>query len=251
MNNRFNIAFEFIENSFSNEVTILHYENAITRVGLWDSEKTILLHYFNLSDKILIAGCGAGRVPFGLHTIGFQSLYGVDISKLMIQKALYYSKTHNIDMSFCVGNIVNMPYDNSFFNGVFMPYNVLMHIPSYSNRLKSLLEVKRILLPNSYFIFTTHNDRNASLEWLNYWNEEKIKWDNGLYDSRLFEYGDRIVADKGSSIFMHFPTNDEVVQLIKDADFNLVETKLRSEICNEPENVSNFSLDCRFWVVQN
>jgi len=249
MNNK--VSFKFVEDSFNNENIAFCYEKAISNVGLWDSEKTILLHYFNSTDRILIAGCGAGRVPFGLHNIGFQSLYGIDISKLMIQKALYFSQAHSVDMSFCVGNIINMPYDNSFFQGVFMPYNVLMHIPSYHNRLKSLLEIKRILLPDSYFIFTTHNDRNASPKWLNYWNEEKRKWDNGLNDNRLFEYGDKIVVDKGSNIFMHFPTNDEVMQLIKDADFNLVETKLRSEICNEPESVLNFSLDCRFWVIQS
>jgi ubiquinone/menaquinone biosynthesis C-methylase UbiE len=243
------ISFEFVKNSFNNNVIVSNYYKAIDEIGLWCSEGLVLKKYFNPNNKILVIGCGAGRVPFGLYDMGYRGIYGLDISESMIHKAIETKRNKNFVIDFQIGNALFLPYNSSIFDGVFMPYNVLMHIPSITNRLLALSEIKRVLVKNSFFIFTTHNDRNSSPQWKEYWDTENEKWLKGLQDDRLFELGDRIVSDKGSEIFMHFPTNEEVIKTINESGFSIVETKLRSEICDEPKNVLDFSLDCRFWVI--
>jgi len=51
-------------------------------------------------------------------------------------------------------------------------------------------------------------------------------------------------------IFLHFPTREEVLSCLKEAGFVLIEALLRSELCEESEEVKKFSTDCLLWLVE-
>ena len=43
----------------------------------------------------------------------------------------------------------------------------------------------------------------------------------------------------------------EVVEDLRDMGWTLLEDAMRSEIAAEPDDVKQFSAECRFWVVEN
>ena len=49
---------------------------------------------------------------------------------------------------------------------------------------------------------------------------------------------------------MHVPTVAEIESLLEKVGFRLETSVMRSDLCEEPEEVLKFSDDCRFWVVQ-
>jgi len=51
-------------------------------------------------------------------------------------------------------------------------------------------------------------------------------------------------------IFLHFPTREEVFSSLEEAGFILIEGVLRSELCEESEEVKKFSTDCVLWLAQ-
>ena len=74
-----------------------------------------------------------------------------------------------------------------------------------------------------------------------------------MQDERLLEYGDIIVpslANNEREVFLHIPTKDEVIELIDEADFQLVETFFRSDLFKETQKIKDFSGECRFFIVQ-
>lgn len=71
-----------------------------------------------------------------------------------------------------------------------------------------------------------------------------------LEDKSLHEFGDRIIKMEERDIFIHLPTREEVISSLQEAGFVLIEGILRSELCEESEEVKKFSPDCMFWLVQ-
>jgi hypothetical protein len=46
------------------------------------------------------------------------------------------------------------------------------------------------------------------------------------------------------------PDVDEVIEIIKASNFELIETFFRSDAFDEPKKVKEMSGECRFWVVK-
>lgn len=235
----------FIKDSFSGAETVELYKEAVIEVGLWKSEKIVFQKFLQPTDHILDIGCGAGRTTFGLYNLGFHCIEGLDLSEKMILEA----RRHDLgdQIPFHVGNATNLNFEDESFGGVIFSFNGLMQIPKKENRQKALQEINRILEVGGYFIFTTH-DRMDSM-YLSYWNEEAKRWQKGQQNPRLHEFGDMIIKNDHRELFLHFPTKKEVIQLIHSTGFKLVESQLRSEICEEPEMDETFSTNCIFWVI--
>ena len=141
-----------------------------------------------------------------------------------------------------------MPYDDASFDGALFSFQGLMCIPGAKRRLNVLREVRRVVRPDSHFVFTTH-DRDLP-RWVDFWRDERDRWDRGKQDSRLHEFGDRIIPDYGLLTYIHIPTRAEIASLVADAGFILVQDRLRSQIANESEAIRKFSAECRMWVVR-
>jgi len=240
---------DFIRKSFSTEKTVSDYTKAVREIGLWESEKIMIEKYFNSENRIIDIGCGAGRTTIGLYRLGYHLVEGLDLSEAMIVQARRISKELNYDIIFSVGDAACLDYNDETFSAALFSFNGIMQIPGRKNRIKVLKEIKRILKPKGYFLFTTH-DRDGSKEYESFWQEEKKKWALHLQDRSLHEFGDKIIKMEERDIFLHFPTREEVISGLEEAGFVLIEGVLRSELCEESEEVKRFSTDCLLWLVQ-
>jgi len=221
----------------------------VEEIGLWESEKMMIKKYFIPESRILDIGCGAGRTTIGLYRLGYHLIEGLDLSEAMIAQARRISKELKYDITFRVGDAACLDYDDETFEVALFSFNGIMQIPGKENRIKVLKEIKRILKPEGYFLFTTH-DRDSGKEYESFWLEEKKKWALHIQDKSLHEFGDRVIEMKERDTFLHFPTREEVISCLKEAGFVLIEEILRSELCEESEEVKKFSTDCVFWLVQ-
>ena len=224
------------------------YIDAVTAVGLWESERTLMDRYVPRNGAVLDIGCGAGRTTVGLYEGGYRGVTGLDLSNTMIEAARCTAAERGLPIRFDVGDAASMPFGDRSFDGALFSNQGFMCIPGGERRLKALLEVRRVLRPGAHFVFSTHDRGLPSFR--EFWREEKAKWDRGEQDPRLIEFGDRMVIDSRCTIYLHIPSPNEVKHLIAEAGLIFVEGRLRSEVAVESEAVRRFNSECRMWVVR-
>ena len=238
----------FVRGSWEDPDHVREYVDAVTAVGLWDSERLLIDRYLPPDGSILDNGCGAGRTTFGMYEAGYRGVTGFDLSASMIAAARRIAAERDLAVRFDVADATSMPYDDASFDGALFSFQGLMCIPGAKRRLHVLREVRRVLRPGSLFVFTTH-DRDLP-RWVDFWREERDRWDRGKQDPRLLEFGDRIIPDYDLLTYIHIPTRAEIARLVADAGFVLVEGRLRSELAAESEAIRKCSAECRMWVVR-
>lgn len=238
-----------IRDSYLDPNVVEEYGQDTINIGLWNSEKFIVEKYLTKSDRILDLGCGAGRTTIGLYKLGYKNIIGFDLSEMMIGKAIEISSREGCPIDFVMGNALCLKFDDSSFDAVLFSFNGLMLIPGKNNRIKALFEIRRVLKPGGIFIFTTHADRGKGI-YESFWLEQNERWNKGLQDERLIDFGDILYEDEYGTHYLHIPIRDEVIQEITESGLKLIEDKLRSEICIESEAVLNKCAECRFWVVK-
>lgn len=227
------------------------YTTLTKEVGLWESEKYVFKKYLNQADRILDLGCGTGRTTFPLDKLGYNRITGVDLTPEMIEIAQELNNHFNSEINFKVGDATSLEFSDAMFDVVIFSFNGLMSIPNSLNRNKAITEINRVLTESGVFIFTTH-DREQEGQYLEFWKEEKSKWELGNQNPALFEFGDLITKSKNESreIFIHIPNQDEVRRLLKNNGFEVIETFYRIEKFNESEYIKSKSGECRFWIAK-
>jgi ubiquinone/menaquinone biosynthesis C-methylase UbiE len=121
-----------------------------TRQNPWQ-EFSLFESFLHPSDRVLDLGCGNGRLLDFLHG-KIADYTGLDISQKLLQEARKkYSHGH-----FLVGDMLSLPFPDAFFDVVFCIAS-LHHIPSRDFREKVILEIKRVLKPQGFFILTVWN----------------------------------------------------------------------------------------------
>lgn len=227
------------------------YVNATSEVGLWNSEKDLILKYTNSKDDIILdMGCGAGRCALGIEKLGFKNIEAIDFSPEMIKSAK--NITEDTVVTFEIGDCTNIAKPDDYYDFAIFSFNGLMQIPKNENRLKALKELKRVLKNNAVLIFTSHDRDNGNEKYKQLWIDEKIEWDNNLNDPRLHDYGDVITFDDVDDVeyFIHIPSYEEVLSLINESGLKLVDSFIRDKQYKEKKEVYNFSDNCRFWIVK-
>lgn len=99
-------------------------------------------------------GCGPGQVS-GYLKISNSTLYGLDISLLMLQETYKYNR-FNLPVN---GNYFHMPFKDSSLDGIVAFYAIVHDETSDVEKL--LCDVKRVLKSNGVFVvsFHTGNER--------------------------------------------------------------------------------------------
>jgi SAM-dependent methyltransferase len=233
---------------FDSEGVVEHYADAASRLGLWISEEKIFTRVFQPQDSLLELGCGAGRIAFGLHELGYQNILATDYSRPMVNRARNLSKVLEYRIPFRVCDATKLEFEDNIFDGVIFGFNGLMQIPKAANREQALSEVFRVLRPGGWFVFTSH-DREKS-PFRDFWLREQQRWEQSDQKSELDDFGDRSEATAHGVHFMHVPTVAEMEAVLERVGFRLEASVMRSEIAHESKEVDDFSDDCRFWVVQ-
>ena len=238
----------FVRESWEDPDHARDYIDAVTTVGLWESERTLMDRYVPRNGAVLDIGCGAGRTTVGLYEAGYRGVTGLDLSNTMIEAARCTAAERGLPIRFDVGDAASMPYADASFDGALFSAQGFMCIPGRERRLKVLHEASRVLRPGSHFVFTTH-DRDSP-DYTEFWREERARWDQGEQDPCLVEFGDLVVIDSRRPTYIYIPSRADVRGLLADAGLIFVEGRLRSEVAVESEPVRRFNSECRMWVVR-
>lgn len=241
---------EDVKKEFSIDSTVEKYSKAVYEIGLWKSEEIVFDKYVSKDSKILDIGCGGGRTTFNLYKKNWKNIKGIDLSQKLIEAAQKSAKNDGYNIIFEQGDATCLKEENSIYDLVLFSFNGLFCIPNITNRQKVLNEAFRVLKKGGIFIFTSH-DRDLKSESLKpFWEKYNKEWDEGKFDNRIIDYGDIFPISEGREIYIHIPSPHEVKEMIKEAGFTLIETIMRSEICEESEVVKEFSVNCRFWIIK-
>lgn len=114
-------------------------------------------HDLNENSAILDLGCGPGFLLFELKSKSHQlKIYGLDPSKQMLNAAREKAREYNItDYTLKTGIAEDIPFSNDFFEAV----SCLSSLHDFSDPLKTIQEVFRVLKTNGIFVL---KDRNRS-----------------------------------------------------------------------------------------
>ncbi len=225
-----------------------HYASAAINLGLWVAEEKIFTRIFRNNDTILELGCGTGRIAMGLYELGYNKVLGIDYSREMIMRARQMAKILNYNISFQVGDATQLNFAEYDYDGAIFGFNGLMQIPGRDNRRLALSEIYRVIKPDGFFVFTSH-DRELK-KGSKFWKKEKLRWHHGKQKPDLLEYGDRYEMTPLGNSFIHVPTRMEVIEDLKSTGFIVETDVLRKDIANESDQVRKFSDECRFWVAR-
>lgn len=238
---------EFISRQYRSGVK--SYADFTREVGLWASEKAVFQQYLRPEMNILDLGCGTGRTTFPLHELGYQQIIGVDLTPEMIAEAQKLNTHFQTAIDFRQGDATRLEFADQCFGAVIFSFNGIMSIPGQDQRDRALAEIKRVLQPGGPFIFTTH-DREADERYLDFWRAEKERWQAGEQSADLYEFGDLITTSKNEEreIYIHIPSQQEVINWLQRFDFSVVDTFFRPERFTESPAVRAKSGPCRFWV---
>ena len=233
---------------FDADGVVDYYATAAAELGLWVSEEKIFTLVFQPEDSILELGCGAGRIAIGLHELGYTQILATDYSRPMVNRARELATTLEYRIPMRVCDATTMEFEDNVFDGAIFGFNGLMQIPKAANREQALSEIFRVLKPEGWFVFTSH-DRERS-EHQEFWHKEKVRWVTNAQKFELDDFGDRTEVTHHGAHFMHVPTMAEMETVLKKVGFHIEATVMRSDLAKESKAVESFSDNCRFWVVQ-
>ena len=110
------------------------------------TEKPLEVAKIRSGMKVLDVGCGRGEMVFLSARQGAEA-YGIDFSPAAIEVATAMKQDHREEWAenakFIRGNAVNMPFENGFFDVVFL-LDVVEHVSDHELNL-ILLEIARVL----------------------------------------------------------------------------------------------------------
>jgi SAM-dependent methyltransferase len=138
--------------SFSSDGLLTHYTDRAD-VGLFPEEVEIVERYFtDRGARLLDVGCGTGRTTGPLAAAGFDVL-GVDVSDAMVERARGIFP----DVDFQVADATDLPYEDDTFQYALFSHNGLDYVHPVAERRNALRELRRVLAPDGYLAFSTHN----------------------------------------------------------------------------------------------
>ena len=130
----------------------------------YDAIVSFVHHYTNKEIdhnkvKILEIGCGTGNNLWFAAREGY-SVFGLDGSKTAIEFAEGRFKQDQLEGEFVVGDMTNLPYEDSFFDLVFD--RAAMTLIPKKSVFETVSEVNRVLKTEGVFFSTPFSDHDSS-----------------------------------------------------------------------------------------
>ena len=261
------ITSETVRSDFNDVSAVLHYTRAAHDLGLWKSERLVIERFFPDRTALLLeAGCGAGRATLGLWEMGYRRLVAFDFAEELLDQARSLAANRGAGaIGFFHGDATALPEAAGIaellgageaaaalgrgerFSGALFLFNGLMQIPGRERRRAALRRIADVCAPGAPLVFTTH-DRDASRTEQALWRLEAVRWEKGLQDPRLNEFGERYFEDEAGRTFMHLPNRTEILEDLAATGWSHAYDALRRQIATETRAVRDFSDECRFWA---
>lgn len=252
------ISSRTVRADFNDAVTVAHYARAAHFLGLWASERILIERFFpDRTAPLLEAGCGAGRVTLGLWEMGFTDITAFDFAEELAEQAKFLAqertawgvRIHVADATKLMEHEPITAHAPQGFAGAIFAFNGLMQIPGRANRRLALSGLASACRRGAPLLFTTH-DRDVSPTEKALWRLEAVRWEKGLQDARLVEFGDRYFEDETGRTFMHLPDRNEILEDLAASGWTHEFDALRREVARESKAVREFSDECRFWAAR-
>ena len=217
---------KFILEKTKENYNLIAKEFSATRKEIWEELK-FLFEDLKEGEKVLDLGCGNGRwyKVFKEKKVDY---FGVDNSEKLIEIA----KENFPDAKFFVGNALNLPFPDNFFDKVYS-IALLHHIPSEDFRIKVLKEAKRVLRPGGILILTcwrVHRLREI-LAFLKYTFLKIIGKSKLDFRDTFVPWGKKTLR------YYHFFTQKELENLLRKVGFEILESGV---VKNKRENRQNY-----------
>ena len=203
-----------------------------TRKNNW-SEFEIIKSKIKKGANVLDLGCGNGRLFKYLKDVTDVNYTGIDNSKKLINIAAQNFQDGNFE----VGNVLNLPYEDSSFDTV-ISIAVAQHITPKSNRRIFFEEIHRVLKPNGTAFVTVWNiHQDKYKKYLKMYTKQKIIQTLKSPLNTSFGMGDCLIpyGEKKILRYIHAFTPDEISKLVS-SNFTILD-KLYT---NKEGQVSNW-----------
>jgi ubiquinone/menaquinone biosynthesis C-methylase UbiE len=121
-----------------------------------------MLKYLESGDAVLDVACGTGNMPFELTT-KFKRVYGIDISKGMLNRAKFKvetAKAENRQIGFVYGDGECLPFKDESFDAV----TCILAIEHFPDTERAISEMKRVLKDGGILVFNLLEMRDGVLK---------------------------------------------------------------------------------------
>jgi len=222
---------KFILEKTKENYNLIAKEFSATRREIWE-ELNFLFENLKEREKVLDLGCGNGRwyKVFRQKKVNY---FGLDNSEKLIEIA----KEKFPDAKFFVGDALNLPFENNFFDKVYS-IALLHHIPSEYFREKLLKEAKRVLKPGGILILTCWRiHRLREIFFLLKYTVLKLVGKSKLdFKDFFLPWGKKMLR------YYHFFSKRELENLVKKVGFEILESGV---VKNKSGKRQNYYLVCK------
>jgi SAM-dependent methyltransferase len=198
-----------VRDSYATAASLEIYRKRVDN-GLRMWEATLVRQFFPTVGRVLTVGCGAGRETFALEQLGYD-VVGIDISLplLRIARELRIQRRHC--SSFFLVDGETLPFANEVFDVVTLWAQMLDNVPSVSERLALMREVRRVLRIGGIATYSAHDDERT----------RPAVEPQTVLSADFPQRGDFIIHERreGAARYSHLFTYEELTQLSHDAGF--------------------------------
>jgi SAM-dependent methyltransferase len=182
----------------------------------------------SVSHSILDIGCGNGEFARYLGKQGFAGGYtGLDSSPGLLGFSNNIPKAVQFSPIFLNKDITSNDWDSNFGTASFdriVSFAVLHHIPGHDLRNSLFASIRRLLLPDGFFILSNWQFMNSKKL-----AERVVPWEEIGISRTQVDEGDTLLdwrAEEGKTgyRYVHLFSEDELAGYAKDADFKIIET---------------------------
>lgn len=182
--------------------------------------------------QILDIGCATGELAYSLAEKGFITT-GIDLDKTMIRFANESKKHPNLNFYDMDMTKIQDFFESESFDSILCLGNTLVHLPSISEILKMLKEIRRLLKPGGKVliqILNYHRIISKKIEQLPLIDNKHLRFErfykkspdsNHLdFITRLIDKKDNSLSEGKVKLYPFIP--EELSSALKDSDFHSV-----------------------------
>ncbi len=196
--------------------------------GLLRWEEVIRDGFFTSPSRLLDLGCGAGREAIALAG-GGSEVTAVDISAELVEYALAAADAAGLSIAFEVIDGKSLPFPACSFDIALIWRQVLGNVPGASNRAALLGDVSRTMREDGILSLSVHN-RDVCVPIA---KEKGLILERTAYSLEDGDFVEKGESPSATSCYWHYFTRPELVRLVEEAGFQVLECDLASSYGQE------------------